>query len=332
MIGSLGEDAPGGEEQDRREAGPPAARDVSSGAWKRAAGLFVVALALSTMEPLVLIGLPYIMLVLFLPSSRLPALLAGGIAAFLVFGGAGSQGLWYAERGWAVLVGGWYVVLTLSWPRSAFTSRALGAVGGSALVTALVVAVQPGSWAVLDWLISDRIREGVGTALEAFRLLQGEESVVSPALVTAVYETAELQVEVFPAMLALASMASLGVAWWMYVRLASGVDGGLEAMRDFRFNDQLVWVFIAGLFLLLVGGGDPWSRAGSNAVVFMGALYVLRGAAVVTFFSGGLTFLGFVLLVIGLLFIAPVLLAGALVIGLGDTWLDLRDRAQELMA
>jgi hypothetical protein len=64
----------------------------------------------------------------------------------------------------------------------------------------------------------------------------------------------------------------------------------------------------------------------------MGTLYALRGAAVVLFFNGGMSLLGFVLLGVGLLFAWPVIGVGALVIGLGDTWLDLRERARELVA
>jgi hypothetical protein len=97
-------------------------------------------------------------------------------------------------------------------------------------------------------------------------------------------------------------------------------------VTEFRFNDQLVWVFIAGLALLLIGWGGDWGRAGSNTVVFMGALYALRGAAVVLFAMGGVSFFGAAMLCLGLVFIAPVMLALALFIGLGDTWVDLRER------
>ena len=73
-------------------------------------------------------------------------------------------------------------------------------------------------------------------------------------------------------------------------------------------------------------------RTGWNAVAFMGALYALRGAAVVAFFGGGQTLFGLLALAVALILVAPVVLTGALVIGLGDTWLDLRGRARALMA
>jgi hypothetical protein len=320
------------DDESRRVEGEAPGGDSGRGSWLRPAALFLVSLGLSTFEPTVLVGIPFMILVLVFPSTRLPVLVTGAFAAVLVFGGATREGLWFAERGWAVLVGGWFVTLTLRWPESSFTHRGVGAVTGAAGVAATVMAVQPGSWAVLDWLVDERIRSGVATALEAYRLVQGEEGAVSPAVVATLYQTAEAQAMVFPALVALASLASLGVAWWVYLRLARDDRSALGPVAEFRFSDQLVWLFLGGLGLLVAGAGESLTRAGSNAVVFMGALYALRGAAVVLFVNGGLSFFGVAFVVVGLLLAAPVLLVAALVVGLGDTWLDLRGRARELMA
>jgi hypothetical protein len=290
-------------------------------------GLFLVVLACSVAEPAVLIGLPYVMLVAAFPARRFVAFLAAGVAVLFVMVPGARGGFWFAERAWAILLGGWFVGLTFRWPESGFSKRALGAVAGSGAVTALWSLVRPGSWSVVDWLVSERIHRGVSTALQAIRVVQGEEGVPS-SLVTTVYQAADAQVTVFPAMLGLASMAALGVAWWFYVRFAHGDGDGLGSAREFRFNDQLIWLLITGILLLVVGVGEGWSRAGSNAIVFMGALYALRGAAVVLFFYGGLSILGVVLLVLSLILVAPVILGGAVVIGLGDTWLDLRTKAR----
>ena len=153
---------------------------------------------------------------------------------------------------------------------------------------------------------------------------------VAEAVLRTMYETMDAQARLFPALAALGSLAGLGVSWWMYRQVALGEDAGLRPLREFRFNDHLIWLFIAGLALVLVDAGDAAARAGSNVVTFMGALYVLRGAGVVAFFGGGQTFFGLVMLVMALLFAAPVVMAGALVVGLGDTWLDLRGRARAL--
>ena len=114
-------------------------------------------------------------------------------------------------------------------------------------------------------------------------------------------------------------------------RYPGGDDQGLLPLREFRFNDHLVWLFVGGLVLVLMGG-EGLDRAGSNAVVFMSGLYALRGAAVVAFFGAGKSLLSVVFLVLALLFVWPVVAIGALVIGLGDTWLDLRARARAMTA
>ena len=124
-------------------------------------------------------------------------------------------------------------------------------------------------------------------------------------------------------------MAALGVAWWARSRLTRDEGAALGPLRDFRFNDHLVWLLVAGLVLILAQWGDALGRVGSNAVVFMGVLYALRGAAVFVFVSGGLSLFGYVTFLLGIVLAAPVVVAVAVLIGIGDTWLDLRARAAE---
>ena len=67
----------------------------------------------------------------------------------------------------------------------------------------------------------------------------------------------------------------------------------------------------------------------------------MRGAAVLLFLNGGLIGLGFLLVAVGMLVLAPVLIMGvlapvlimgALLVGVGDTWLDLRSKAEAIAA
>ncbi len=97
-------------------------------------------------------------------------------------------------------------------------------------------------------------------------------------------------------------------------------------LPEFRFPDGLLWVLIGGLALLVLPL-DAWSvRLGSNLVFFMGALYALRGLAVVAALVLGM---GaqlpalIALSVVGLL-LYPIVVAGTLLLGVTDTWLDLR--------
>lgn len=295
--------------------------------WLRAAGLFAATLAFSVVQPGILVALPFVLLAVFLPARR-PALLFWAVLGLLfVVGGGPGSGMWYLERGWTILLGGWFLGLTLRWPRSSFFPRALGAVVGSYSVAALLFRVRPRSWSVVEWLVTDRLRAGTGAVLSAARAM-AREGAMSQELTDAIYRTLETQGTVFPALLGLASLSALGVAWWIWVRLARGTDDGLGSVRNFRFNDQLVWVFVFGLALLLMSSSGALERLGTNAVVFMGALYALRGAAVLLFLNGGISVMGWLLVAVAFVLVAPVIAAGALVVGLGDTWLHLRERAR----
>jgi hypothetical protein len=134
---------------------------------------------------------------------------------------------------------------------------------------------------------------------------------------------------VFPALVALSTLASMGVAWWLHLRIAVRSDRGLAPVREFRFADPLIWLLIVGAGLVLTAQwSDGWGRAGTNLVAFMGALYVLRGLGVLLFLLGGVSITGGLMFALALLLAGPVLLGGALVIGMGDSWLDLRARAR----
>lgn len=292
--------------------------------WLQVLGLLAATGALSAVNPGVLVAVPLALLGVFLPPRRAVIVLAALAVGAVTFSGEPLTGLWYLERGWALLLGGWFLALTLRWPQEAFLSRGLGAVAGSVLAVSLLFWVRPGEWAMVDWLVRSRMEAGVSAALELIRANGGS------GVVTSSFEAQALQIVafeelVFPAFLGLASLSALALSWWLYLRLGRGVRAGIGALRDFRFNDQLVWILILGLLVLLLGSGLP-ERLGTNAVVFMGALYALRGVAVILFVTGGGSLLGGILLLVAFFFVAPLLIAGAFIIGLGDTWLDLRTR------
>lgn len=295
--------------------------------WRRAALLLAVTMGFSVVQPAVLLGIPFMLMGLVLRPYRISTVLLACFAGWLAFGGPPVTGLWYIERGWALLLGGWFVALTLRFPGAAFTGRALGSVAGAGAVMGAFMAVRPGDWGVLNWQVATRLRMASSAWLDALRTLRGEQGIPA-TLEAAAYRTAEIHGAIFPALLGLVSISALGAGWWLYVRLSQGRDDGVKPVAQFRFNDQLVWVMIGGLVLLVVGWGDAWSLAGANALVFMAALYALRGVAVVLWLYGGLNMLGVALLVVGLLLAAPVILGAALFIGIGDTWLDLRTRAE----
>jgi hypothetical protein len=254
---------------------------------------------------------------------------AAMFALLVAVGVPARGGLWYLERGWALVLAGCFVVLTMRWPRSRFFTRAFAAVSTTAVVVGLLLMVRPGSWSMIDWLVTERVMRTYSLITQTFMTIDSEAS-LSTTQLNSIFDLAVLQGRYFPALLGLSSLSALAVAWWAYVRLSAGSNLGLGPLREFRFNDHFMWLLLTGLALIVLGAGEAWTRAGSNAVVFMGGLYALRGAAVLLFINGGVTGFGVLFLAVGMLVLSPVLIMGALVVGVGDTWLDLRSKAMAI--
>ena len=298
--------------------------------WPRAVGLFGIVLATSVLHPGVLVALPMLLLVAAHGLRGFRGVVAT-VLCILILASGMRDGVWFAERAWALLVGGGFLGLTMLFPAWTLSSRALSAVLGDASVGATVLAIRPEAWIILDAAISNGIQIGVDATLDGWMLLSGTES-LPPAILATFREAAELQTSVFPALVFLESMAALGVAWWARTRFLGEGDQGLGPLHEFRFNDHLVWVLVAGLVLVLMQFGEAFARVGSNAVVFMGGLYAMRGVAVFMFISGGLSLFGFVMFCLGIVLAAPLVLGIAVLVGVGDTWLDLRSRVRQLTA
>jgi hypothetical protein len=292
--------------------------------WLRPLGLLALAMTLAVGQPLVMVAVAFTILTVLSPGGKLGALVLAAVGFALVFAGEPGGGLWYLERGWAILVGGVFAALTLWRPGTTFLPRAVLALVGASVAAAALVFLFDG-WSVVEGTIATRLREGATATMELMGAALGPR--VAPAVGDTIERTVTIQRVLFPALVGLSSMASLGVAWWLHLRLAAGSDHGLAALREFRFPDPMVWILIAGLALVLAAGWSVgWGRVGTNLLAFMGALYVLRGAAVLLFLSGGLSFGTGLLLLFGLLLAGPVLIGGAVLIGLGDSWLDIRAR------
>jgi uncharacterized protein YybS (DUF2232 family) len=133
--------------------------------------------------------------------------------------------------------------------------------------------------------------------------------------------------QVYPALLALAGIAGLRLAWSWYHRLAVNPLGAPPApFRSFTFSDQLVWGWVLAVALALVPVPEPWRMAGANLLLVLGVLYAARGLAVVLTQAGGVA--GPVAAVLGFIavFLLPFVVGGLTLLGLADTWLDFRRR------
>jgi hypothetical protein len=301
-----------------------AARPDEGKGWRRAAVLLGVVFATSIVRPAVLVAVPLLVLVGMGGIRGRGTLLATVLAMFAVLFGP-RDGLWYVERAWALVAGGAFAAVSVAAPTWRLTSRMLASVVTTTVAFAAFLMVRADAWATVDWALSDRLRASFATWLDAITVLREGEA-PSPALVGAIYSTVEAQITVFPALLAIETMAALAVTWWLYVRLVHRADTGLSPVSGFRFNDHLVWILVAGLALGAGWGGTGMGRIGANLAVFMAALYALRGFAVGVFVHGGLSFFAIAMIALGLLFAAPVVVGAAVLLGMADTWLDLRAR------
>src|SRR6266542_45676 len=128
-----------------------------------------------------------------------------------------------------------------------------------------------------------------------------------------------------PALLGFESLAAMAIAWALYHRLGRAPLGPpLGRLRDFRFNDQLVWGVAVGASIYLLPAFSAGKNAGLNLLVFFGALYVIRGVAVSAWMVRG-RYAGAILMAVGIA-LWPFASALAFGLGLGDTWLDWRNR------
>lgn len=271
----------------------------------------------SVVHPLQLIAIPLALLLVGVPPRPGRALAVALALVALAFLGPRHE-LWHVERGWALLLGGWFLGIVVARPTWTFTPRAVAATSLT-LATAAAILVVRGGWPALDHTIGEHYREVADGVARSWPMVEpGSERLAVLA--------GELPAMLFPGLTAIASVAALAVAWWGSGRLA-GAPRRLGRLTAFRFPDALVWVLIAGLVLVLAPTDATAWRLGWNVVVFMGALYALRGLAVMVALVlgtvGSKVLVLVVLAVVGVL-LYPILVAGTLLLGVTDTWLDLR--------
>lgn len=294
--------------------------------WLRAGVLCILVLLTSTARPSVLVAIPFLLLV-GTNTLRGYAILGATLVAIIIVMVGPYDGMWYLERGWALLLGGCFVGLSIARPKMKISDRALEAVFGALVLAAILMTLMSGAWNIVDWVISDRVRATVAQVIA----LGGSEG-LAPALITAFYQTADAQILIFPALTALASMSALLLSWWLFIFFSGRSEEALGSVKNFRFNDHLIWMLVVGLFLLFTRWNEPLQRLGSNAVVFIGALCAVRGAAVIVFITGGFSVLGYAMTLLGLVIVTPIVLGGAVLIGIADIYLDFRKRSEQLAA
>lgn len=263
-------------------------------------------------------------------------LTALAVASPLLSAGSAYGALVY---GWTLLVCAAFGVASLLTPAEGFFVRALSALGMATAASFVMASVVPGGPSNVREIVASEYAARTDGTIGWF-----ERVTTSPDWRAAAARNPQLDaiaasnerdlrrlpeqgVRLLPAFVALESLAALALAWVAYNRVA-GVAAGPElgSLRDFSFNDQLIWGLAVGATMFFLPVFRDGRSAGLNLLVFFGALYLLRGVGVLSAVTRGRWMATF--LIVLTIFAPLVLGALALGVGVGDTWMDWRRRAR----
>ena len=252
-------------------------------------------------------------------------------------------------RGWSLLLAGAFGLICLFGNHRPFFSRALATLSLSLALVLVMSSRGPltpfrarqemqTEFARRNTETMSMLRTFVKDHPEVVKAMP-EAAALPTQFETMLTSTAGTGTGLFPSLLLLESLVALALAWATFHRLSRTRLGvPLGPLKDFRFNDQLVWGLIAGLAIVFVPTLDFLGAAGSNLLVFFGALYAIRGFGVLSWFMapGALAvtlLVGFAMLFWPVLSTVAVLgfvllTLAAFGLGLGDTWADWRRRAR----
>lgn len=227
-------------------------------------------------------------------------------------------------RAAAVLLTGTFLALTV-WRPSGRFSQVLAATALASVALVVWMAHLGVGWS--------EIRRAVEHDLWSYnrelmvRLGDAASSSGAQALLDQMSDTVRTIGLLYPALLAIASVAGLRLAWSWHHRIARHPLGAPPlAFSAFRFSDQLVWGWIVGLGLCLLPLPAVWTTIGVNLLMVCAILYAVRGLAV--FSAGSKRVPGAVIatLTVIAMFLLPFVVGGLTLLGLADTWLDFRRR------
>jgi len=264
-----------------------------------------------------------------------------------------SDAFYNLARGWSLVLAGAFGLVCLFGARRPFFPRALIALTVSIGLALIMSAIGPVSGNHMTSAMHDEFMRRNAETMGTLNTYIGEHPKEWNQLVGKVPQIGTMPAEtekqlsvlagvgesLYPSLLALESIMALAIAWSVYHRLSRARLGPpLGQLREFRFNDQLVWGLIVGLTILFLPSLDSIRAVGRNLLLFFGALYAVRGLGVLSWFMapGALAVtatVGFAMLlwpvlnvIAGLGFMALGIAAFGL--GLGDTWADWRSRAR----
>lgn len=268
----------------------------------------------------------------------LAGLTLSALVLFQTGGTADNSYLWMAQ-GWVMLLAASFGLVSIFAPSERFLARALGSLAIATAIGFSLVLLSPGGPGRVRNIVSAELNrrrdEGITSLREAQEQPGIKEAVEKSPALQSVYDVNEQQIEaipawsapLLPALLALESLLALALGWSLYQRLGKVPIGpALGRLKDFRFNDQLIWGVAVGASIYLLPAFHDGKSAGLNLLVFFGALYVVRGLGILAWMRRGRVQTW---ILIGVAIMAPPIIpAIAFGLGLGDTWLDWRTRLQ----
>jgi hypothetical protein len=268
---------------------------------------------------------------------------------------ASSDAFHNLERGWSLLLAGAFGLACLFGERRPLFARALGALSIAIFLALAMSALGPVPVSqARQTIATEFVRRNQDTMAQVNAVVNqystewNQWAARFPTLAASLPRMekelnglSRLGLTLFPSLLAFESLLALALAWSIYHRLSRARIGApLRPLREFRFNDQLVWGLIVGLTIAFLPTLESFRGIGRNLLVFFCALYAIRGLAVLAWFltpgpgalaAGllvsvvllGLPVIGFVAA-----YVVRLCMIIAFGLGLGDTWADWRRRTR----
>jgi hypothetical protein len=236
----------------------------------------------------------------------------------------------------AAVIGTAAFTIAMAFTTWSLIHRSLVAIATAAIGVMALTSVLRTSWPEVRWWVESRT--GVSAQIMLSWLAtpdtsDGGSAAGSSPLVIQLEDWFEVAVplmaDFFPATLAVQMLAGLALASVFYHRMNHPTSDKLGRFRDFRFTEHLGWAAVVALGIVLITRFAVAKILAANVLIVAGVLYALRGAAVVSFalaMAGGPGFFTKAVIVFSILFMLPVVLPGAILLGVVDAGLDLRQR------
>ena len=218
--------------------------------------------------------------------------------------------------GYSFAFTGAWLALVLLRPGPMFPRVAVAAVDMATLISIIAWALGI-HWTEVKTILETQFQQQLSEALSLWN--------VPPARAADFGRAAHWFATLYPGIAVLGAMAggmlSNAMAWYI-------TDGrtGPEPVRfrEFRFNDHLVWGAIVTLGLVLAPLETPWSVLALNMLVVWAGVYAARGLAVSLSMMGHWSVALRLAMYISAALLLPYAAGALMLVGLADTWLDLR--------